>query len=177
VWLSRPHTRRFKGGWMLSNKISFLALRGMSTAAAPPAAVVSLIQMNASSNKERNFETCARLISQVVASNSAATSSSLTKTQLICLPECFSFIGENSFESIEAAEDFHESCILQKYQNLAIEFDLWLSLGGFQELRIVNEQRKVSNLHVIINPKGEILPENCYRKVSGNSASLLSQTF
>jgi hypothetical protein len=78
-------------------RVLILGLRRMST--------VSLIQMNASNNKEKNFDTCSRLISQVVASNTPA------KTQLICLPECFSFIGENSSESIEAAEIIHESFI------------------------------------------------------------------
>lgn len=118
---------------------------------------VALIQMNASRDKERNYETCVRLINQVIRSTSA-------KIQLICLPECFSFIGENSNESIAAAENFDRSDILNRYQQLAKHLDVWLSLGGFQE--VSNEQRKVSNLHAIVNPSGEILPENCYRKVS-----------
>ena len=132
---------------------------------------VALIQMNATNDKERNYEICAQLISQLVLSSH---SSSMSKIQLICLPECFAFIGQTSVESIEAAEDLHESLVIQKYQSLAQEYEVWLSLGGFQELHVVNEQKKVSNLHLIINPKGEILSENCYRKVSQHSFILLS---
>jgi predicted amidohydrolase len=121
---------------------------------------VALIQMNASNNKDLNYDTCARLINQVISSTSA-------KIELICLPECFSFIGETSTESLHAAESFHESYVLSRYGELAKKFNVWLSLGGFQELQEgQNGEMKMSNLHAIVNPKGEILPENCYRKVS-----------
>jgi deaminated glutathione amidase len=127
---------------------------------------VGLIQMNATNNKDRNYETCVHLINQLIASTPS-------KIELICLPECFSFIGEASTESLNVAERIDESDVLQRYQDLAKELSVWLSLGGFQELQEgPNGERKMSNLHAIVNPKGQILSENCYRKVSNFLACL-----
>lgn len=132
---------------------------------------IALIQLNVCNNKEINYNKVLNSITSLYSNhnnniNNSNNDSNDVKFDLICLPECFSFIGENSNESIENAESFHDSEILNRYKNVAKDFNVWLSLGGFQELHITESgEKKVSNLHAIINPQGEILPENCYRKV------------
>lgn len=118
-------------------------------------AVIALIQFCAGNNKEKNWLTCERLIRQAVAENS--------EVQLVCLPENFSFMGTNRYESLAAAEPLFLSQTLAKYQALAHELGLWISLGGFQEACHENN-KMIFNTHVVIPPTGELKEEYCYRK-------------
>ena len=52
---------------------------------------------------------------------------------------------------------------VQFFRELAVLNDVWLSLGGIQELRPDLEFSKISNAHVIISPDGAI--KSIYRKV------------
>jgi len=120
---------------------------------------IAIVQMCACGDKEVNYATCERLIRE------ACTGSPSALPVLICLPECFSYIGETGAESIAAAEDPATSTILSRYASLAKELRIWLSLGGFPERRVVEDQVKLSNLHVIVSPNGVIDHRYFYRKI------------
>jgi predicted amidohydrolase len=50
--------------------------------------------------------------------------------KLICLPENFAFVGTHFEESIRMAEPLYGP-IIKKYKQIALENQIWLSLGGF----------------------------------------------
>ena len=52
---------------------------------------------------------------------------------------------------------------IQYFREIAVRNDVWLSLGGIQELRPDLQYNKISNAHVIIAPDGSI--RAIYRKV------------
>jgi hypothetical protein len=137
---------------------------------------IAAIQMCSTSDKEKNFATGERLI--------RASLNGLTQSpvKLVCLPECFFFIGENIGQSLNAAENIHESPVIERYSALAKELNIWLSLGGFQECAKDSGEsgvpedppRRISNAHIIISPTGEVNPEWVYRKVQHSICSHLS---
>lgn len=51
---------------------------------------------------------------------------------MIFLPEAFDFIGESKKETLELAEPINGPTV-QKYRDLAKQFNVWLSLGGVHE--------------------------------------------
>lgn len=126
---------------------------------------IAAIQMCSTSSKEKNLEMGERLIREAVA-NCPPGSPAI---KLICLPECFFFIGESMQQSMEAAETISESAILRRYCELARELRVWLSLGGFQEKSSSDadgiDSAKISNAHIIVSPEGEMNPDWVYRKV------------
>lgn len=130
---------------------------------------IAAIQMCSTSDKERNFATGERLIR-------ASISGSLTQSpvKLVCLPECFFFIGESPEQSLNAAENIEDSSVIKRYSELAKELNVWLSLGGFQEHAsgaaeenfVQDSPQRISNAHIIISPLGEVNPNWVYRKVN-----------
>jgi len=50
---------------------------------------------------------------------------------MIFLPECFNYIGVNLFDGLNIAEPI-DGPIMARYQSLAKQSGMWLSLGGFQ---------------------------------------------
>jgi predicted amidohydrolase len=99
---------------------------------------------------EANFEACARL---------AATAKE-QQAELLCLPECFNFIGSSGSESVSIAEPL-DGPIITRYCQLARDQTIWLSLGGFQEKG--PDEEHVYNSHLIVNSDGEIV--HTYRKM------------
>ena len=53
--------------------------------------------------------------------------------KLICLPECFGFmgVGTSTKSFSEFVDEGKEGPFIQKYKKLAQEFDVFLSLGGY----------------------------------------------
>ena len=155
---------------------------------------IAAIQMCSTSDKEQNYATCERLIRTAV-SNISLNS----PVKLVCLPECFFFIGESLTQSMNAAETLTDSNIIMRFCNLAKELEVWLSLGGFQErgyYRVPtsthDEQasdatpddppaestagqpaeqphERITNAHIVISPEGKLDPSHIYRKVSRQS--------
>lgn len=78
------------------------------------------------------------------------------------LPECFASISQSGEESKKDSEYLTGSTVSYMKQ-LAVENNLWLSLGGFQERLNDDPEAKISNTHVIIDSKGEI--RSTYRKL------------
>mmetsp|Transcript_26305 Transcript_26305/g.57084 ORF Transcript_26305/g.57084 Transcript_26305/m.57084 type:complete len:244 (-) Transcript_26305:523-1254(-) len=79
---------------------------------------------------------------------------------MIFLPECFNYIGVNLFDGLNIAEPI-DGPIMARYQSLAKQSGMWLSLGGFQEVGPDSTHRY--NSHVIINSDGTIVA--VYRKI------------
>ena len=52
--------------------------------------------------------------------------------QVVFLPECFDYVGENNEQSLSLAASL-ESTRMQVFCDLAKELGMWLSLGGFHE--------------------------------------------
>ncbi|KAF2071678.1 hypothetical protein CYY_007011 [Polysphondylium violaceum] len=116
---------------------------------------IGLGQITSTNNKDENFKQCKRLIEKAVEN----------KVQLFCLPECFAFIsgGVHQFESRDNAEYLDQKGgIIERYQKLAQENKLWLSLGGFHE-KIEGENEMIYNTHLIIDADGKIVSQ--YRKM------------
>lgn len=84
-------------------------------------AKVAVAQMTAVGDLDANFHVCSSLVQQAHEE----------KCKMVFLPECFSFLGSNSGQSVEVAEPLGGP-IMQKYKTLAKEQEMWLSLGGFQ---------------------------------------------
>lgn len=51
---------------------------------------------------------------------------------MVFLPECFDFVSSSRAQAIEMAEGISGNTI-QRYQQLAQQLSVWLSLGGFHE--------------------------------------------
>mmetsp|Transcript_54312 Transcript_54312/g.126463 ORF Transcript_54312/g.126463 Transcript_54312/m.126463 type:complete len:295 (-) Transcript_54312:41-925(-) len=129
-----------------------------SASTAPPAAdgalmaKVGLCQMTSRNSKDVNFETCRKLVEEAVGKG----------CKLVALPECFSFIGARPGEAQAAAEPL-SGPTMRRYLDLAKGHQVWLSLGGFQEVAEQHAENKVLNTHVIVNPDGEMAA--VYRKI------------
>ncbi|MCO5585793.1 hypothetical protein L7F22_039729 [Adiantum nelumboides] len=80
--------------------------------------------------------------------------------KLLSLPECFSFIGSREGEALSIAEPLDGS-ILQRYEELARQSKIWLSLGGFQEK--CPDGSRLFNTHILLDDLGKI--QSCYRKI------------
>lgn len=133
---------------------------------------VAVLQFSSSADCEKNFSLCKNLI--VAAANEGAS--------FLCLPECFHFIGDGTIKSYDVAETLdidsplNASPTIRKYQKLAQDLSVGLSLGGFPELS--TEKGKVFNSHIIIAPDGRI--SSIYRKIhlfDYKSGNLMESSF
>ncbi|KAH7404600.1 hypothetical protein KP509_15G033700 [Ceratopteris richardii] len=111
---------------------------------------VAAAQMTSTNDLHTNFLTCSHLVQE------AATAG----VKLLSLPECFSFIGSREGEALSIAEPL-DGPILQRYQELAREAKIWLSLGGFQEQ--CPDGSRLYNTHVLLDDFGTI--QSFYRKI------------
>lgn len=124
------------------------SIRKMSTLSNP--IPVAVMQLNCKSNKDANFE---------IASNLINKASSLG-CQMAFLPECFDMVCESRSQTLENLEPI-DGPLIQRYQKLAADKKIWLSLGGFHEKVIGLEKAK--NAHIVINSEGQIV--TIYRKI------------
>lgn len=79
---------------------------------------------------------------------------------MLCLPECFAFIGASSGEGLKIAEPV-TGPLISRYRELAKKHNIWLSLGGFQEAS--DKPTHVYNAHLVVDSKGELVAN--YRKI------------
>jgi len=126
----------------------------MSTSPAP-APLLAVGQMNASSDVEENFATCTQLVKKAQARH----------VSVLSLPECFAFMGEKDTDLLDFAKPT-DSDLVQRYQKLAKDHGIWLSLGGLQaidERALTDEKVKSINAHLLINAEGEVVEQ--YNKI------------
>ena len=111
---------------------------------------VAVAQMTSTSSKQDNLKTVANLVEQAAAE----------RCHMLFLPECFAYIGENPADAVDQAEAI-TGTLMQKYQDVAKKWKVWLNLGGFHE--VGNVPRKVFNTQLMLDEDGNIV--STYRKV------------
>ncbi|CAG9320039.1 unnamed protein product [Blepharisma stoltei] len=105
---------------------------------------IAISQMRSSTNISQNAETIRSHI-QYAKENGAL---------MAFFPENFNFLGRLG-SSVQHAQPLNGP-YMEYYKQLAREFSIWLSLGGFQE-SVPETAEKVFNSHIIINDSGEII--------------------
>ncbi|XP_008216975.1 deaminated glutathione amidase isoform X1 [Nasonia vitripennis] len=134
----------------LNPKISKLQISTMSNP------LVAVCQMTSTSDKEKNFEAVSNLVAEAKRRNAC----------IAFLPEACDYLADNKADSVSMAESLDGS-IVQRYKELALKEDMWLSLGGVHEAVCFKpklpEKGKTQNAHIIINNKGELV--SIYRKI------------
>lgn len=122
----------------------------------PPARVparggrLAVGQMCSTNDVEANFATCASLAKQAKEAG----------CHILCLPECFAFIGVAGSDALDVMEPL-DGPLMARYRALARDHGLWLSLGGFAEPSPA--PRKRYNAHVVVDASGSI--RAAYRKI------------
>ncbi|KYR02090.1 nitrilase 1 [Tieghemostelium lacteum] len=114
---------------------------------------IGMIQICSLNNKETNFQKCKNLIDKMLMKEG--------KVDLICLPENFAFIGGGNYqmESRDNAEFIDQpDGIISRYQKIAKDNRVWLSLGGFHE-KIKNNPEMIRNCHLIIDSDGTVVSQ------------------
>ncbi|RZC34648.1 nitrilase and fragile histidine triad fusion protein NitFhit [Asbolus verrucosus] len=118
-----------------------------------PKCKVAVCQFTATVNKENNLKVVKELVSEA-ARNDA---------KVAFLPEGCDYIGSNKDETKALAEPLNGT-LMNEYRNLAKNEKIWLSIGGFHELVLTeNNEQKFYNSHVLIDEEGEI--KAIYKKV------------
>ena len=112
---------------------------------------LGVAQMLSVADAEANLATVGRLVRKAAAGGCT----------FLCLPEAFDIVGTpGTGESSRAAQPL-DGPLFQRYQALARESNIWLSLGGFHE-RVAGEG-KIANTHCIVDGRGALVAS--YRKV------------
>lgn len=111
---------------------------------------MAVAQMTSVADGLRNWEICQGLVRKAAEAGAS----------FLALPEGFQWIGEHYTQSLQVAQPL-EGSIITQYRQLAKQYQLWLSLGGFQEKGPDDDH--IYNSHVILNPEGEIAA--VYRKM------------
>jgi predicted amidohydrolase len=121
-----------------------------ATMAAAQRCLAGLVQMRSVNDVAKNFATCRNLVGEATAKG----------CKIVFFPECFSFIGAKAGEAQQIAEPL-TGPTMRRYQELAREHEVWLSLGGFQE--VCEGDSRIYNTHVILDSSGCI--QASYRKI------------
>ncbi|KAG1670964.1 hypothetical protein FOA52_011399 [Chlamydomonas sp. UWO 241] len=121
-----------------------------ATGVAPKWPRIAVGQMTAVGDHTANLATCARLAQEAAAAGCT----------MLFLPECFAFIGASAGESLAQAQPL-DGPLMKSYCKLARQHNLWLSLGGFQE--VGPDSQHLYNTHVVVDSSGEVMAR--YRKI------------
>jgi len=111
--------------------------------------------MTAVNSKETNYQHNAAIV----------RASAAQGCELVCFPECFSFIGAQPGEAQVAAEELSGPTVA-RYRSLAKDHGVWLSLGGFQERAPQvqgTEDDRIYNTHIVVDSSGDVVA--VYRKI------------
>lgn len=113
---------------------------------------IAVIQLTSKQNKDDNFQIAEKLIKS--AKDEGA--------RMAFLPECFDMICPSKKLTMENGEPINGPTV-QRYQELAKNLNMWLSLGGLHEKGPESEDKRLFNAHIILNKDGQIV--SIYRKV------------
>ena len=92
--------------------------------------IIGVIQICSKNDIEANFEKLRVYIGECA----------MRGARMVCLPENFAFMGATSEETNLMKEPL-EGPLIQRYRELAIQNNVWLSLGGFQESIVGSSKR------------------------------------
>jgi predicted amidohydrolase len=105
--------------------------------------LVAVAQMTSTSDKAKNLSICEQIIKKAAARD----------VKLLTLPENCAFFGHGQQEVLAQAESI-EGPTVREFRRLAKKYEIYLSIGGIQEL--ISNQKKIYNTHLLINSQGEI---------------------
>ncbi|XP_065354125.1 nitrilase and fragile histidine triad fusion protein NitFhit [Calliphora vicina] len=136
---------------------SLIKLRNMSSSGgeSEQKTIVAITQMRSTNDKAGNLHQVQKLIQQAKEQSA----------KFVFLPECCDFVGEHREQTLELSEPL-TGPLMQEYQSLAKEHNIWLSLGGIHESVLDSYERKTNkiyNAHVILSNTGELV--TVYRKL------------
>ena len=126
--------------------------------------IIAIGQMCSTNDIESNIRLCRRLC--IEAKEKGAC--------FLSLPECFEYMGiPGTGDALAAAQPLEggpaaassedvSGSLFSRYQRLAKEHGLWLSLGGFHE-RTSPDDPKMYNTHAIVDAEGSLVA--AYRKL------------
>lgn len=129
----------------LSSTLSITTFREMSVK-------IAVVQLTSKQNKDDNFKIAQSLVE----------GASRDGAKMAFLPECFDMVCPSKQITLDNGEPI-DGPIVQRYQALARENSIWLSLGGLHEKDTRSEDKRLFNAHLIVNDRGEIV--SVYRKV------------
>lgn len=112
-------------------------------------ALVAVGQMTSTADVEQNLATCADLAKKAKARGAV----------LLCLPECFAFMGQSDGDTRKVMEPL-DGPLFTRVRAIAQDHGLWISFGGFPE-KVDAEHNH--NAHVIVDDQGEV--RAIYRKL------------
>ena len=145
---------------LILNRVANYQHSRISTYATKYKNLVGVLQLNSGESLERNFHTISNMVEQCVERGA----------KLVCLPDRFAYqpshLGATWSENINTGKWF------AKYKQLALENQVWLSLGGFPETHETDPDYYYSS-HFIINSEGQIVSK--YRKMHLYIANLVNQ--
>ena len=74
---------------------------------------------------------------------------------MVFLPEACDYIGDNKDQTLELAQPIDGDTVAQ-FRKLAVDNNIWLSLGG---VHIVSEaeEKKITNSHLVIDTGGHVV--------------------
>lgn len=113
--------------------------------------LVAVCQMTSTADKDKNLQVVKHLVEE-------AKSRSAT---IAFFPEACDYLTDNKKDTVAMALPLN-GATLTAYKEIAVCNDIWLSLGGLHEA-LPNSADRISNTHVLINNKGEII--STYRKI------------
>lgn len=114
-----------------------------------PAPLVAVGQMTSSNKVDDNLATC-RALAEAARARGA---------RLLCLPECFAFMGASDGESRQVMEPL-DGPLFGRFRDIARDAGLWVAFGGFPEKLDADRNH---NAHVVVDDTGAI--RAVYRKL------------
>ncbi|XP_045770131.1 nitrilase and fragile histidine triad fusion protein NitFhit isoform X1 [Maniola jurtina] len=113
---------------------------------------IAVCQMTSVADKAANMSVVSQLVSDAAKED----------VQMIFFPEACDFICDNKQDTLKSAESILNGNTVNLYKQLAVQHNVWMSMGGLHE-KNENDPNKLFNTHIIINNKGEIV--QTYRKL------------
>lgn len=115
---------------------------------------IAVIQLTSKQDKDENFKISEDLIKLAHADGA----------KMAFLPECFDMICPSKKLTMQNGELINGPTV-QRYQNLAKELKIWLSLGGLHEKdeKSSEDDPRLYNAHIVLDDNGDIV--SIYRKV------------
>ncbi|XP_069356653.1 nitrilase and fragile histidine triad fusion protein NitFhit isoform X2 [Maniola hyperantus] len=113
---------------------------------------IAVCQMTSVADKAANMSVVSQLVSDAAKED----------VQMIFFPEACDFICDNKQDTLKSAESILNGNTVKIYRELAVQHNVWMSMGGLHE-KNENDPKKLFNTHILINNKGEIV--QTYRKL------------
>ncbi|CAH2243392.1 jg5197 [Pararge aegeria aegeria] len=113
---------------------------------------IAVCQMTSVADKAANLSVVSQLVRDAAKED----------VKMIFFPEACDFICDSKQDTLKSAESISNGKTVQLYKQLAVQYNIWMSMGGLHE-KNESDPKKLFNTHIIINNKGEIV--QTYRKL------------